>query len=203
MTEILITSFLISLLHALIPNHWLPILAIAKQQKWTLGEVLTTTTLAALAHVFSTIVIGCAVGLVGIRLNQSAAEIMYWISPSILILMGLFFIWQHHRHHHFHLEAKLLASYSKKKIIYLLVIAMFFSPCLEVTALYFAAGNYGWTAVTAISLVYLVLTTLGMVGWVAIAYRGLQKWNWHALEHNAGIISGFTLMIAGVLALLI
>jgi putative Mn2+ efflux pump MntP len=164
---------------------------------------LTTTTLAALAHVVSTIVIGLIVGLIGIKLSQAATEIMSWISPSILIMMGLFFIWQHHRHHHFHIEAKLGDTATKRRIIYLLVVAMFFSPCLEVTALYFAAGNYGWTAVFAISVVYLVLTTLGMVAWVAIAYKGLQKWNWHALEHNAGIISGVTLVLAGLITLLL
>ena len=38
MTSIIIGSFLISLLHAVIPNHWLPVLAIGRKEGWDLKE---------------------------------------------------------------------------------------------------------------------------------------------------------------------
>jgi hypothetical protein len=40
MYSIIIGSLIISLLHAVIPNHWLPVIAIGKKEKWTLDEVL-------------------------------------------------------------------------------------------------------------------------------------------------------------------
>jgi len=39
-----------------------------------------------------------------------------------------------------------------------------------------------------------------MVVWVRMTYRGLLKLNWHAIEHNAGIITGITLILTGVLS---
>jgi hypothetical protein len=39
-----------------------------------------------------------------------------------------------------------------------------------------------------------------MLLWVRWAYRGIQKLDWHALEHKAGIITGLTLIATGVLA---
>ncbi len=51
MYSIITGSLIISLLHAVIPNHWLPVIAIGKKEKWTLDEVLKVTLICALAHV--------------------------------------------------------------------------------------------------------------------------------------------------------
>ena len=38
MIQILTGSILISVLHAIIPNHWLPVLAIGRKEGWSLAE---------------------------------------------------------------------------------------------------------------------------------------------------------------------
>ena len=38
-----------------------------------------------------------------------------------------------------------------------------------------------------------------MLIWVGIALRGLQKLDWHAWEHNAGLITGIVLIVSGLL----
>lgn len=199
MNTILISSITISLFHAIIPNHWLPILAISSKEKWSMSKTLVTTFWAALAHVISTVAIGIAVGFAGLKLDQSFEVIMRFGAPSILILMGLWFIWQHHRHQHFHIHPGIKEGMSSSKIISLLVVAMFFSPCLEITSLFFAAGTFGWKLIGLISLIYAVLTILGMTIWIIIVYKGLLKTNWHSIEHNAGIISGAALILSGIL----
>lgn len=199
MNTILISSLAISVFHAIIPNHWLPILAISTREKWGLTRTLITTFWAALAHVISTIGIGIAVGYLGIRLDNNAGDLMNLIAPAILLLMGIWFIWQHYRHKHFHIHPGIKEGMSSTKIIGLLVIAMFFSPCLEITSLYFAAGAYGWPLLLTISMIYSILTILGMTTWILIVYNGILKTNWHRIEHNAGIISGVTLIISGIL----
>ena len=42
-----------------------------------------------------------------------------------------------------------------------------------------------------------------MLLWVFLAMRGLKKLDWHALEHNAGLITGVTLILAGILLFLL
>ncbi len=140
MYSIIIGSVLLSLLHAVIPNHWLPVLAIGKKDNWTIQEVTKVTFLSGLAHALSTTVIGIILGLLGLQLANKIDYFTHFIAPAILILLGAFFIYRHHRHKHFHLHQTPKASLPKNKIIVALVIAMFLSPCMEIEAYFLLAG---------------------------------------------------------------
>jgi len=203
MYSIIIGSFLLSVLHAAIPNHWLPIIAIGKKEQWTLKEVFNITVVAALAHGFSTILIGLLLGMLGKSMADTISHFTHLIAPVIFIVLGLFFIYRHHRHRHFHLSKMSPKNQSKRNIIVALVIAMFFSPCMEIEAYFLLAGTQSNWLVAGIALMYIIITTTGMVILVSLAYKGLLKLNWHSLEHNAGIITGITLVITGILSFFI
>ncbi len=203
MYSIIIGSLLLSLLHAVIPNHWLPVLAIGRKDNWSLQEVTKVTFLSGLAHAFSTIVIGVILGFLGLQLANKIQYFTHFISPAILILLGAFFIYQHHRHKHFHLHHTPEPSLSKNKIIIALVVAMFLSPCMEIEAYFLLAGAYGLWAVISIAGLYLTISVSGMVLWVRLAYKGILKLNWHTLEHKSGIITGLTLVITGIISFFI
>lgn len=200
MYSIIVGSVLLSLLHAVIPNHWLPVLAIGKKENWTLREVTEVTFLSGLAHALSTIVIGIIIGYIGLQLAENVRYFTHVVAPVILVILGLFFIYQHHRHKHFHLHQAPKPARSKKKIIIALVVAMFLSPCMEIEAYFLLAGTKGLGAVAIIAALYLLITVTGMVLWVRLAYKGILKLNWHTLEHNSGIITGYTLVATGVIA---
>src|SRR5690349_2306995 len=100
MIQILSGSILISLLHAMIPNHWLPILAIGRKEGWSLGETVNVTFLSGFAHVLSTVVIGILLGIIGAELSEDMEQFTRVVAPSILVLTGFYFIRQHYRHHH-------------------------------------------------------------------------------------------------------
>ena len=127
MYSIFIGSLLLSLLHAVIPNHWLPVLAIGKKDNWTLQEVTRVTFISGLAHALSTVAIGIILGLLGLQLATKIEYFTHFIAPGILILLGAFFIYQHHRHKHFHLHKTPKPTLPKNKIILALVVAMFLS----------------------------------------------------------------------------
>jgi len=203
MYSIFIGSLLLSLLHALIPNHWLPVLAIGKKDNWTLQEITKVTFLSGLAHALSTIVIGIVLGLLGLQLAKQIEYFTHFIAPAVLILLGVFFIYQHHRHKHFHLHKVPKPTLPKNKIILALVIAMFLSPCMEIEAYFLLAGAYGFWAIISIAAIYLTISVFGMVLWVRLAYKGILKLNWHTLEHKSGIITGWTLVITGIIAFFI
>ncbi|MEO5985017.1 MAG: hypothetical protein ABIP80_05895 [Ferruginibacter sp.] len=203
MTQILIGSILLSLLHAVIPSHWLPVLSIGRKENWSITEVTQVTFLSGLAHALSTIIIGVILGLLGLKLSNQIQDFTHYIAPAVLIALGGFFIYQHHRHQHFHLHPIPKPSMSKSKIIMALVIAMFLSPCLEIEAYFLMAGTKGWWAVATIAVLYFVISVSGMVLWVRLAYKGILKLNWHSLEHKAGIITGWTLIITGIISFFI
>jgi hypothetical protein len=77
---------------------------------------------------------------------------------------------------------------------------MFFSPCFEIEAYFLMAGAQGWYMIALLAIVYTVITIAGMLVWVRIVYKGLLKLNWHAWEHNAGIITGVTLILTGIIS---
>ncbi|MDF3076882.1 MAG: hypothetical protein K0S09_771 [Sphingobacteriaceae bacterium] len=199
-TDVIISgTIFISVLHGVIPNHWLPVLAVSRKEGWSLYETIQITFIAGLAHAISTILIGIIVGTVGIRLSENIDHFTHIIGPALLVAMGIYFLWRHHTHNHFKLRQDEIKRSSKPKLISLLMVAMFLSPCLEIEAYFLMAGTVGWHMIALMSFLYLFISIAGMVVWVTIAYKGLLKLNWHSLEHNAGIITGLTLIATGCL----
>ncbi|MBL7734547.1 MAG: hypothetical protein JNL51_03750 [Chitinophagaceae bacterium] len=117
--------------------------------------------------------------------------------------MWLYFVRQHYSHHHFHIEKKQIARKSKGAVIVALVIAMFLSPCMEIEAYFLLAGSEGWYLIAMIAGIYAVITIIGMLVWIRMAYRGLLRLNWHKWEHNAGIITGIVLVVTGIISFFI
>lgn len=203
MFSIISGSIILSLLHATIPNHWLPVIAIGKKENWTVGEVTRVTLIAAIAHGLSTIIIGFALGVIGATIAANIENFSHYIAPLILIALGILFIYRHHHHKHFHISDSIKKKQSKKTIIIALVLAMFLSPCMEIEAYFLLAGSQAPWLIWFIAILYLVITTGGMVFLVRFAYMGVLKLNWHKLEHNAGIVTGVTLVATGILAFFI
>lgn len=203
MYNIIIGSLFISFLHAVIPNHWLPVLVIGKKQGWTLRQTSRITLIAGLAHVLSTVIIGILLGIIGKELTEHIGGFTRIIAPCILMLMGLYFIRQHYLHHHTHTNPEIIKKKSKKAIITALLVTMFLSPCIEIEAYFLLAGAKSWYLLTGVALMYSVISITGMLLWVRIVYKSLLKVNWHSWEHNAGIITGAVLIITGIISFFI
>jgi len=196
MFTILTGGALLSIFHALIPSHWLPILAIGRSEGWTPAKVLTVTLFAGSAHVLSTVLAGIAFAAAGGAIAARMESVTHWIMPTVLIVWGGYYIYAHYFHHHFHLHEQR----SDLGIIASLTLSMFFSPCLEIEGYFLAAGPFGWPFVALLALVYGSISILGMIIWVWLAQHGLHRLNWHTWEHNAGIITGLTLVASGILS---
>ncbi|SJZ85616.1 hypothetical protein [Sediminibacterium ginsengisoli] len=203
MYSIVLGSLLISILHALIPSHWVPIIAIAKRDYWSTAKTTKVTFYAALAHCLSTVLIGLFVGMIGKSMAQRISTFSHYAAPVIFIILGCVFIYRHHRHSHFKLSDIPQKVYSKKRIVFILLLAMFFSPCIEIEAYFLMAGTQSVWLVLIIAVVYVVSTVIGMTLLVTQAYNKLLKLNRHKLEHNAGIITGVTLILSGILSFFI
>jgi nickel/cobalt transporter (NicO) family protein len=202
MIELILGSLLLSLVHALIPNHWAPVATLARIQGWSLRETMAITLLTGLAHTASTIGLGVLLGLIGFRLTATYQHFASVVAPLVLIGMGLVYVGLGMRHSapHDHLpKASNLIKRSKTSLILTLCLAMFFSPCLEIETYYLAAGAFGWTGLAVISLIYLLVSVGGMLLLVFLSYRGLQRLNWHWLEHHEKRVTGGALILLGLL----
>lgn len=208
--QIIIGSLLLSVFHALIPSHWLPMIAISKAEKWSESETLKVTAITAVAHTISTVVIGIIVGLIGYQLSESYHYITHYVAPVILIGLGLiYFILEYrhsriknknHHHHHIDVEEIIKKKKSKRSIVFTLSAAMFFSPCLEIEVYYFTASRLGWAGIGIVSAIYFFVTVIGIVLLVYLASKGVEKLKWHFLEHHEKLISGIILIAVGLMA---
>lgn len=198
--HLIIGTLTLSILHALIPSHWLPILAFEKKFNWSKEQTLRITFISALAHALSTVLLGIAVGVLSFQLNSRFEEITGYVFGGVLIVMGSIFIIRHHKHNHFHLHnEEELQKLSSRKIITVLVTSMFLSPCLEIEGYFILAGSAGIEYIFFTSLLYIAISVAGIVMWISFAQRILKKINAHKIEHNAGLISGIVLIITGII----
>lgn len=203
MWQIFIGSLLLSVIHALIPHHWIPVIAIAKSEKWTSREAIGAALITGLSHMVSTIIIGIIVGFVGIKLSESYSSITHIAAPTILLVIGIIYFILDMRahaqsHSHYKVEEKKLNS--KTAILGSLALAMFLTPCIEIEAYYFQAANYGWTGIITVSSVYLVMTLLFTSLLVYLGLKGVRKLNLSYLENHSKRITGMVLIILGIVA---
>ncbi|NJK84800.1 MAG: hypothetical protein HC906_01280 [Bacteroidales bacterium] len=207
MWQILIGSLILSIVHASIPNHWLPLVALGKTEKWSMHRTLTATGIAGTAHILSTILIGILVGFIGFKISSTFSEIGEIIGPTILIALGIVYLMidlfrKNHTHNHLNpevLDSK-FKSKSKTSVILWLSLAMFLSPCAELEVYYFQAGTQGWKGILLVSIVYAIATVSFMIVLVYLGLRGVQKLKSHFLEHHEKRITGIFLIILGITA---
>lgn len=203
MVEILTGTFIISLLHALIPSHWLPLVSLAKAQKWSESELIKVGFSLSLAHVLSTVLLGLILGGLAQKFYQSYHNLLLWFGPGILILSGFYFIYRHHTHHHFHIDDQMMEqTKTRKQVIYALLAFMFLSPCLEIEAYFINASFYGWKILGLSLAIYTIFSMAGMLTGIILANRGLNKINSHKWEHNAGIVTALTMIVTGLLSII-
>ena len=201
MFSVIVGTVLLAAVHALIPNHWLPLVAVARAEQWKPREVTRITLLAALAHVTGTVILGLILGLIGKELEQKYGNTIYVVSAILLIVFGLIYFTVNLPHHH-HSEQKDVASYkrSKQRWIFIFIVMMFLSPCLEVESLFLSAGAYGMGIVSLMAVLYAIVSISGILLLVNLGYKGVNLLPAEFIEHNEKRISGAVLIIVGIVS---
>jgi nickel/cobalt exporter len=199
MYSIITAAILLGLVHALIPNHWLPLVAVAKAEKWERPELLFVAFIIALAHVAGTVALGIILGVIGTKLADQYNQFVNLIAPVLLIIFGLIYFSVNLPHHH-HGTREDVQLYEKSKTRWILIFVgmMFLSPCLEVESLFLNAGAFGVKSVLLLSLAYAVTSIAGIVGLVMLAFKGIHLVDTHFIEHNEKRITGVILILVGI-----
>jgi hypothetical protein len=202
MVQILFGSFLLSLIHVLLPSHWLPLVALARSEKWTRMQTLRFTLMLGLAHVLSTVGLGIVLGLIGKRLATELEFFGHLLAPLLLILLGLVYFSLNSGHsHHEHLPSeKSLKKLKPATVLLTMAAAMFFSPCLEIESYFLSAGAFGNSAIISVAVIYTLVTIIGMLALVGFTLSGLHRLNLHFMEHHEKRITGTVLILTGIIS---
>jgi putative Mn2+ efflux pump MntP len=206
MLQLIFGSFLLSIVHAAIPNHWLPVVAIGKAEDWSQRETLFVAAISGFAHTLSTVMVGITIGIIGITLSRNYEIIAETVAPAVLIVLGIIYLvidlLNHHKHVHGTAAGK-IRNRSKWAIITSLAFAMFLSPCIEIEAYYFQAGAKGWPGIIMVSIIYVVITVSGMIVLVYLGSKGVRSIQSHFLDHHEKLLSGMVLVLLGIFGLFV
>ncbi len=200
MYSILAGALLVGAIHALIPNHWLPLVAIARAEKWEKYELMLVASITASAHVLGTVILGIVLGLVGTKLAHEYEGYVHVIAPLLLIAFGLAYYSLKLPHHYPPVKGDVPNNKkSKAKWILIFSIMMFLSPCLEVESLFLAAGAYGWDNILLLAIGYGLVSITGIITLVMLGFKGLQVMNSRWIEQNERRITGIVLIVVGII----
>jgi len=75
-------------LHTVVPDHWVPITLIARQQGWTKGQVARAAFIAGTGHTVSTLLIGLVVWMAGFVFATKFGNLVSLVSSLALIAFG-------------------------------------------------------------------------------------------------------------------
>lgn len=201
MFTVIFGTLLLALVHALIPNHWLPLVAVARAEKWSRREVNTITLLAALAHVLGTVALGLVLGFIGKELQEQYGQVIYVVGAVLLIIFGLIYFTVNLPHHHHSGQEDVTAfKRSKRRWILIFIVMMFLSPCLEVESLFLSAGAYGMGIVGLMAVLYAIVSISGILLLVNLGVKGTNLLSAHFIEHNEKRISGIVLIVVGIVS---
>lgn len=98
----------VAVLHAVLPDHWVPLAALARMQRWSLARVARVTVLAAGGHVVASLVLAGIVAVIGLRFERLIDTQQGHLVGGVLVGSGLLFlVWglldrghSHQTHHH-------------------------------------------------------------------------------------------------------
>ena len=204
MIQIVFGAFILSIIHAIMPDHWIPVVMIGKTERWSRKEIFWITTLIAIPHIISTILIGIIIGIIGYTLSSTHEFVMGIAAPLILVALGLVYLSLDFKGHNQHshesfIKTNTLSNKSKFAIILPLATALFFSPCVAIGSYFFVAGTRGCSGIFMVSVIYLIVTVLGMILMVSIGLRGVEKIKWSFLEQHEKGVTGMVLVALGIL----
>ena len=78
----------VGVLHTVVPDHWLPITLIARQQGWSKLEVARAALIAGTGHTVSTLLIGLVVWIAGVAFATKFGNLVSIVSSLALIGFG-------------------------------------------------------------------------------------------------------------------
>lgn len=196
MLQLLTGCLLLSLLHAAIPNHWAPVLAVARAERWPLRRAVGVTVVAGAAHVLSTVLLGLGLGLLGWRLSAHFSQFAAVAAPALLVLIGLLYALSGPGHNH--PDPAPVVSRPPGRVVLGLAATMFLAPCLEIQTFFLAAGAHGPLTLALVMGTYLVTSVGAMSALVAAAYTGLRRLNLTGLAQHERRFTGAVLVLVGL-----
>jgi nickel/cobalt exporter len=202
MESIFIGFLGMSMLHALIPNHWLPLISVGTVEKWKHGLIYRIGLFSILAHLTGTILLGIFLALAGHNLSKEWEPFAEFVAPILLITIGLIYLLLPAHHHHFENKKLNALRSNPKNWMWVFMLSMFLSPCLQIEGLFLAAGAYGLWFLALCTVAYVVFSCLGVMFILWTSLNGSQFIKTTKIEKYQTKIIGLLLILIGAVTII-
>ncbi len=210
MLSLLVGTGVVSLIHGLLPNHWLPFVLIGRSQGWSMARMLKILSAAGVAHIAVSAgiaVLALSIGLVMAPLIEHVGHILPGV---ILIAVGGFYVVMdltHHGHdHHRHREIHEAASHglSERTATVTLVLSLALSPCEAMVPIFVSAAPMGSGPLLLGLVVVSGIASLAvMLVLASLAWKGMTKLDFGRFSHQERLVMGGSLVVLGLITLVL
>lgn len=191
-------------LHALAPDHWVPIAAVSRARGWSLGRTARVALLCGFGHVTVSALLGVAALISGVAALQAIGARLASVAWVLMIGFGLAYaLWgaRHviarrlHGHDHAHFDHVHDPSTMSTWSLFAIYCA---DPCIAVIAIMFAATPLSIPATLAIVAVYELVTMGTMLALVLLARAGAGVLRGRWLDRYGDSAAGGMIVATGV-----
>ena len=197
---LILTGFGVAFLHAAIPTHWLPFVAVGRARGWSHRRILTAVAIAGGGHIIATTVLGVGLAWFGFEINVLFDRAFHWVAGAILVGLGAWLAFRTpHGHSCNHCQGqpeKLRSRSSDRAALWGLFLTLTLSPCELFLPVYLTAAPYGWPGIAWLSAVLALATLGGMLTLTWLTLHAVQRLRW--LERLDERVIGGLLCLLGV-----
>ena len=181
----------IGVFHTMVPDHWLPIVLMARQRKWSTQKTALAALQAGTGHVVSTLLIAVLFWGAGAAV---ATRFSGWVETATSVALVGFGLWvaigawrEMHKQSH---DTK-----TGSRIALLLILGS--SPMIEGIPAFFAAGQYGLWLLIIMALVFAAATISTYILFSVYSAKGLKQVRFGRFERYGEIVSGAVIALVG------
>ena len=213
-----LSSCATAIIHALIPDHWLPFVLMARSRNWSEGQTIVMVALAGVLHVTATLAVAAVAIVVGSDPARLLADrigaSLESLAGVLLIVFGVAYgIWAHRRearahapsgdqstnHGPMHAHGHLLGRWFQGTASGGALVAIIgVSPCILLQPILFGAAARGVAVVAATAIGFAVCTLATMIGVTLIATRGIRRIELPFFTRYGDLISGLLIAAIGL-----
>lgn len=215
-----------AIIHALIPDHWLPFALMGRAQEWSERRTLLLAGLTGVVHVTVSIVVGVAIVLTGTdqarRLAERLGASIETLGGGLLVAFGLAYgAWAHRRERRahathgdsapaaggagsgadmpMHAHGHLLSRWASGALSGAALVAIIgISPCVLFQPILFAAAAAGTGTALAAAAGFAACTVGTMIAVTWIALRGMRRLRLGFFTRYGDLLSGIIIAALGV-----
>lgn len=195
----------LSVIHAFMPNHWLPFVLVGKVHGWEMRKTLTVLTIAAFLHTAATAVLGAILSSSRFIIERYIDLTGRVLPALILLAFGATYIIleaTHRGHHHHHID-EIKEKISDRNAIIGLFLILTFSPCEAMIPVFLAVEPWNASTFIHLAAVMAVSTTAVMLILTSLSMKGFERVRLHWLEHHERIVIGAALILLSGLFLVL